>query len=58
MEMSVSHTVIHILENQMQFTAKQFKADKGTFNMADEMRKDEPDEIYKDKVLVFFYVWM
>lgn len=51
----MSATWIHILDNEMQFTAKQFKADKDTFNMADEMRKDEPDEIYKDKVL-FFYV--
>lgn len=39
----------------MQFTAKQFKADKDTLNTADEMRKDESDEIFKDKVLFFFF---
>lgn len=39
--------VIHILDDEMPFAVKQFKAGKNMSNMADKMLKDKLDETSK-----------
>lgn len=56
MEMSVSHGVIHILDHEMPLSRYRSKADKDTSNVADRMLKDESDEIYIKKKVLFFFL--